>query len=162
MVQLETGDYPAATASLQQALALHHQVGNQLCQAWALEGLGRVQQLTGDYTAAAASLQQALQLHRDLGCRAGEAEALNSLGQLATRTVASHRARGYHSRALAIAQNLRAPWKKHAPWKESAKATYRTTTPAKPPCTYSRHSRSTSASGLPPHDECRKPSTTTS
>jgi len=49
IMQLETGDYPTATASLQRALALHREVGNQRGRAWARESLGRVQQLTGGY-----------------------------------------------------------------------------------------------------------------
>ena len=66
-VQRLTGDYPAAAASLTQALQLSRDLGDRHGQAWALDDLGVVQQLTGDYPAATASLTQALQLFRDLG-----------------------------------------------------------------------------------------------
>ena len=72
-MQRLTGDYPAAAASHQQALALFRDLGHQRGQADALSYLGIVQQLTGDYPAAAASQQQALALYRDLGDRCGQA-----------------------------------------------------------------------------------------
>ena len=56
MVQQLTGDYPAAAASLTQALQLFRDLGDRRGQAWALNHLGVVQQLTGDYPAATASL----------------------------------------------------------------------------------------------------------
>ena len=61
-----TGDYAAATTSLQQALGLFRDLGEQLGQASILNQLGAVQQLTGDYPAATTSQQQSLALFRDL------------------------------------------------------------------------------------------------
>ena len=75
-----TGDYPAATASLTQALELYRGLGNRLGEANTLSNLGSVQFLTGDSQAAAASLNQALELYRDLGNLPGEANAHNELG----------------------------------------------------------------------------------
>jgi tetratricopeptide (TPR) repeat protein len=109
VVQRLTGDYPAATASQQQALALCRDLGNRQGQAEALNCLGVVQQEEGDYPAAAASQHQALALFRDLGNRLGQAEALNGLGELSSRTFATSQAREYHAQALAIARDLRAP-----------------------------------------------------
>ena len=60
---------------------------------------------------------------------------LNSLGELASRTAGPSQARDHHSQALAIARDIGGPWRKHAPWKESATATSKTATPAKPPPT---------------------------
>ena len=60
-----TGDYPAAAASHQQALALARRASDRLGEAAALNHLGLVQQLTGDYPAAAASQRQALALFRE-------------------------------------------------------------------------------------------------
>jgi tetratricopeptide (TPR) repeat protein/transcriptional regulator with XRE-family HTH domain len=162
VVQHETGDYRAAAASQQQSLALCRDLGNLLGQAYALNDLGLVQQETGDYRAAAASHQQALTLLADLGERLGQAQALNSLGELATRTANTGQARERHTQALAIARDLGAPWKKHAPWKDSATATCTTPALAKQPHTCSRHWRSTSASAPPPPGGSSKPSKTSS
>ena len=104
-----TGDYPAAAASRQQALALFRDLGNRRGQADALNDLGVVQQLTGDYPAAAASHQQALDMFRDVGDRHGQAEALNSLGELLSRSSDSRQARDHHAQALAIARDISAP-----------------------------------------------------
>jgi len=54
------GNYAAAAASLQQALALYRDIGHRLGQAVALTHLGTVQRLTSDYQAAAASQRQVL------------------------------------------------------------------------------------------------------
>ena len=80
VVQRWTGDYPAATASLTQALHLSRDLGDRRDQAWALRDLGVVQRWTGDYPAATANLTQALQLFRDLGDRQGQAWAIHDLG----------------------------------------------------------------------------------
>ena len=50
-----TGDFPAAAASHQQALALYRDLGHRVGQALAINSLGTVQMRTGDYPAAAAS-----------------------------------------------------------------------------------------------------------
>jgi tetratricopeptide (TPR) repeat protein len=108
-VQQETGDYPAAAASQQQALTLSRDLGDLPGQAWSLNGLGLVQQETGDYPAAAASQQQALALFRDLGSLLGQAEALNCLGELSSRASDTSQAREHHTQALAIARAISVP-----------------------------------------------------
>ena len=85
-MQCETGEYPAAAASHQQALALYRDLGHRAGQALALNNLGTVQALTGDYPAAAASHQQALGMFRDLGHRLGQAMATSNLGIVQART----------------------------------------------------------------------------
>ena len=65
-MQKLTGDYPAAAATLRQALALSRDLGDRLVQAQVLTELAAMQRLTGDYPAAAASNQQALSMFRDL------------------------------------------------------------------------------------------------
>jgi tetratricopeptide (TPR) repeat protein len=64
IVQRETGDYPAATASLARAFALYGDAGDLPGQANVLNQLGFLHVLTGDYPAAMASQQQALALAR--------------------------------------------------------------------------------------------------
>jgi tetratricopeptide (TPR) repeat protein/transcriptional regulator with XRE-family HTH domain len=101
-----TGDYPAATASLQHALALARSASDPLGEADALNHLGVVQQLTGDYPAATASLQQALALARTVGNRVLEADVLNSLGVVQHETGDYPGAAASQQRALEICRSL--------------------------------------------------------
>ena len=105
-VQQRTGDYPAAAASLAQALQLSRDLGDRHGQAWALNQLGVVQWLTGDYPAAAASLARALQLFRDLGDRSGQAWALYDLGVVQQRTGDYPAAAASLTRALQLFRDL--------------------------------------------------------
>jgi tetratricopeptide (TPR) repeat protein/transcriptional regulator with XRE-family HTH domain len=80
IVQRETGDYPAATASWARALALYDDAGDLPGQANVLNQLGFLHMLTGDYMAATAGQQQALALARRAGDRLAEGTALSHLG----------------------------------------------------------------------------------
>ncbi len=80
---IDAGDYPAATASISQSLAMFSDLGEWALEASAIHYLGLLQLLTGHYPAAATSLRLALQLNRELGCRFREAETLTFLGYLA-------------------------------------------------------------------------------
>jgi class 3 adenylate cyclase/tetratricopeptide (TPR) repeat protein/DNA-binding XRE family transcriptional regulator len=79
-MQGQAGDYRAATASVNQALALYRELGDRAGQACTLNNLGLFQHYTGNLPAATASHLQALELFRDLGHRRGEGDALNNLG----------------------------------------------------------------------------------
>jgi tetratricopeptide (TPR) repeat protein/transcriptional regulator with XRE-family HTH domain len=79
-VQRGTGDYPAATASLDRALALYGHAGDLSGQASVLNEMGFIDVLTGDYPAGVASQQQALALARQAGDRRAEGAALSHLG----------------------------------------------------------------------------------
>ena len=68
---------------MEQALALHRQLGNPLGEAIALGNLGAVALDQGDYAAAKDYLEQALALDRQLGNPLGEAAALGNLGLVA-------------------------------------------------------------------------------
>jgi len=106
IVQELTGDYPAAAASLTQALQLSRDLGDRHGQAWALTQLGTMQRLTGDYPAAAASLTQALQLFGELGDRRGQAWALNQLGMVQRRTGDYPAAAASLTQALQLSRDL--------------------------------------------------------
>jgi len=80
VLQGGAGDYPAAAASLAQAVALYGDTGDLPGQAHALTQLAYLHVLTGDYPAAAASAQQALALARGASDRSVEADALIHLG----------------------------------------------------------------------------------
>jgi tetratricopeptide (TPR) repeat protein/transcriptional regulator with XRE-family HTH domain len=104
-LQRETGDYPAAAASLARALALYREAGNQPGQAYAFGQLGLLRTLTGDYPAAAASQQRALTLFGDLGDLHGQAYALTGLG-LQQQLTGDHAAAASQQRALTLFGDL--------------------------------------------------------
>jgi tetratricopeptide (TPR) repeat protein/transcriptional regulator with XRE-family HTH domain len=81
-VQQETGDYPAATASLARALALYGEAGDRPGQAYILSALSFLRSMAGDYPAAAVSCQQALALARATSDPLAEADALQELGRV--------------------------------------------------------------------------------
>jgi tetratricopeptide (TPR) repeat protein/transcriptional regulator with XRE-family HTH domain len=101
-LQRETGDYPAAAASLTRALALYRDTGDLPGQGYVLDHLGFLHSLTGDYPAAAACHGQALALFRDGGDRLGQAESVNSLGVVQQLTGDYLAAASSHQQALAL------------------------------------------------------------
>jgi tetratricopeptide (TPR) repeat protein/transcriptional regulator with XRE-family HTH domain len=104
--QRETGDYPAAAASLAQAPAIYGDLGDGPGQAYALNELGALHVLTGDYPAAAASHQQALALARSASDPLAEAATLNDLG-LAQLTAGDYPAAAASlQRALALFRDV--------------------------------------------------------
>jgi tetratricopeptide (TPR) repeat protein len=79
-VQQDTGDYPAAAASHQQALALFRDIGNLLGQAEALNRLGELATRTANTGQARDHHTHALAIARDIGAAPEEARALEGLG----------------------------------------------------------------------------------
>jgi tetratricopeptide (TPR) repeat protein/DNA-binding XRE family transcriptional regulator len=82
LLQQLTGDYPAATTSLAEAIELFGDLGDLPGQAYARNHLGLVQADTADYPAAAANHRQALALARDAGDQLAEAVSLTDLGMV--------------------------------------------------------------------------------
>jgi tetratricopeptide (TPR) repeat protein len=82
LLQQLSGDYPAATASLAEAIELFRDLGDLPGQAYARNHLGLVQADTADYPAAAANHRQALALARDAGDQLAEAVSLTDLGMV--------------------------------------------------------------------------------
>jgi tetratricopeptide (TPR) repeat protein len=78
VVQQETGDYPAAAASHQQALRLFGDLGNRLGQAEALNRLGELSSRTSATGQAREYHTQALAIARDLSAPLEEARALGA------------------------------------------------------------------------------------
>ena len=81
MVQRLTGDYPAATASLTQALELFRDLGDRHGQAGASINLGELLSLSLAYREARGYFVQALSIARDIGTPAGEAQAREGIGR---------------------------------------------------------------------------------
>ncbi len=105
-VQRDTGDYPAAAASLVQALAIYGDLGDGSSQAYALNELGFVYVLTGDYPAAAACYRRALALARDAGDRPAEGTSLIDLGTVQQLTGDYPAAAANLQQALALYRDL--------------------------------------------------------
>ena len=110
LLQRETGDYPAAAASLARAVALCGEVGDRSGQGDALNRLGFLRVVTGDYPAAAASHQQALALARSAGDRLAEGAALVNLALVQQLTGDYPAAAAGLQRALALFRNLGNPY----------------------------------------------------
>jgi tetratricopeptide (TPR) repeat protein len=108
-VQQLTGDYPAAAASHQQALATFREFGNQLGQAEALNGLGELSSRTSATSQAREYHAQALAIARDLSAPLEEARALEGLGQTHTQDSNPGQAAAHLRQALTIYQRIGAP-----------------------------------------------------
>jgi tetratricopeptide (TPR) repeat protein/transcriptional regulator with XRE-family HTH domain len=106
LLRRESGDYPAAAASLARALVLYGEAGDLPGQGYTLIMLGSVHVLTGEYPAAAASLHRALALARGAGDRLVESEALQNLGTLQQLTGDYPAAAASHQQALALSRDL--------------------------------------------------------
>ena len=102
----ETGDYPAAAASLAQALALYGDTDDLPGQAHALNELGIVQRRTGDYRAAAASHTRALALARSASDGLLEAQAHIGRGLLQQLTGDYPAAAASLAQALSLCRDL--------------------------------------------------------
>jgi tetratricopeptide (TPR) repeat protein len=81
VVQRLTGDYPAATASLTQALELFRDLGDRHGQAGASINLGELLSLSLAYREARGYFVQALSIARDIDAPAGEAQAREGIGR---------------------------------------------------------------------------------
>ena len=108
-MQQETGDYPAAAASHQQALARFREFGNRLGQAEALNRLGELSSRTSATGQAREYHAQALAIARDLGAPLEEARALEGLGQTYLQDGNPGQAAAHLQQALTIYQRIGAP-----------------------------------------------------
>jgi tetratricopeptide (TPR) repeat protein/transcriptional regulator with XRE-family HTH domain len=106
LLQQLTADYPAATRTLAQAVALYQDLGDKPSHAYALNHLGLVHQDTGDYRAAGACHQEALALARDANDPLAEAVSRTDLGQVQQLTGDYAAAVESHKQALAMFRDL--------------------------------------------------------
>jgi tetratricopeptide (TPR) repeat protein len=104
--QIDTTQFAAAEATLQESLALHRDLGDHGGQADALNALGRVYWPTGGYPAAVSCLEQALELFRGLGHSRGQAQALNGLGVVRCLTGRYPAAIACHQQALVLFREI--------------------------------------------------------
>jgi tetratricopeptide (TPR) repeat protein len=108
-VQQETGDYPAAAASHQQALALFGDLGNLLGQAEALNRLGELSLRTSATGQARDQHTRALAIARDISAAPEEARALEGIGNSHLRDGNPGQAAAHLQQALTIYQRIGAP-----------------------------------------------------
>jgi tetratricopeptide (TPR) repeat protein len=106
LLQQLTSDYPAATATLAEAIGLFRDLGDLSGQAYALNHLGLVQVDMADYPAAAASHRQALALARDAGDQLAEAVSLIDLGLVQQMTGDYQAATASYEQALPLARSV--------------------------------------------------------
>jgi tetratricopeptide (TPR) repeat protein/DNA-binding XRE family transcriptional regulator len=106
LLQQLTSDYPAATATLAEAIGLFQDLGDLPGQAYALNHLGLVEVDVADYPAAAASHRQALGLARDAGDQLAEAVSLIDLGMVQQMTGDYPAAAACYEQALPLARSV--------------------------------------------------------
>src|SRR6266545_378003 len=109
LLRVVTGDYPAAAASYQQALALFGDLGNLLGQAEAHNNLGQLATRTAETPQARGHHAQALAIARDLSAPLEEARALEGLGQSHLQDGNPGQATAHLLQALTIYQRIGAP-----------------------------------------------------
>ena len=96
------GDYAAAAASAEQALAVARELGTPLYIANALSNLGAIVLAGGDHARAGPLLEEAVSLARDVGDQRIAALALNNLGDLALTVGEYERAEPLFEESLAL------------------------------------------------------------
>ena len=106
LLQQLTSDYPAATATLAEAIGLFGDLGDLPSQAHARNHLGLVQIDIADYPAAAANHRQALALARDSGDQLAEAVSLIDLGLVQWLTGDYPAALASYDQALPLTRRL--------------------------------------------------------
>ena len=100
VLQLGSGDHPAATASLTQAAQMFGDLGDRSGQAYALNQLAFLHAVTGNFQSADATAHQARGLASKAGARGSEAMALATQG-LVQQLTGDHR-----SAAASLGQSL--------------------------------------------------------
>jgi tetratricopeptide (TPR) repeat protein len=101
------GDYGAASAIGEEALALCRAQGDQTGTAVALSALANVSQASGDFGRATVLAMEARELFRRLGDRGRAARTVNALGLIAWRQGDYERAEELHEEALALRREVR-------------------------------------------------------
>ena len=100
------GDYPRATAALEQSLVLYQERGDERGIIRCLSTLGVVAQHQGDYERSQGLLEEALARARAVGDTIGMAIALNNLGYLAVEQGDGARAARLLEESVALSRRL--------------------------------------------------------
>src|SRR4028118_369876 len=105
--QYETGQFPAALNSWQQALPIYRALKNRQGEGWILGNLGMAYRSLGNYAKAIEYAQQHLAIAREIKDREGEGNALGSLGATYLYLGNSAKAIEYSQQSLAIAREIK-------------------------------------------------------
>ena len=108
-MQRRSGDYAAASASLQQALELYRELGSPLGEADVLISLGELSSRTTGTHEARSHHARALAIARDVGAPLTEAWALEGIGDSHLQDGNPRAAASYLHQALTIYQRIEAP-----------------------------------------------------
>jgi len=108
-VQQRSGEYGAASASLQQALELYRELGSPLGEADVLNSLGELLSRTTRTHGARGHHTRALAIARDVGAPLVEALALEGIGDSHLQDGNPRIAASYLHQALTIYQRIEAP-----------------------------------------------------
>ena len=109
VVQWLTGDYPAAAASLTQALELFRELGDRQGQAGASINLGELLFLSSAYREARGNFAQPLSIARDINTPVEEARALEGIGRCHIQEGNPSQGAADLRQALAIYRRIGAP-----------------------------------------------------
>jgi predicted ATPase len=100
------GDYPAARARFEEALAIMRELGDRRGIASSLNGLGNVAHEQGDFAPARALYEESLAIWRELGNRRGIARSLAGLGNVTHEQGDFAPAQALYEESLAIWREL--------------------------------------------------------
>ena len=106
--QYQTGQFPAALNSWQQALQIYRVLKDRLGEGWALSNLGGAYHFLGNNSKAIEYGQQSLAIAREIKNREGEGAALTILGIAYNSLGNSAKAIEYMEQSLAIAREIKA------------------------------------------------------
>ncbi|MEH1912570.1 MAG: tetratricopeptide repeat protein [Nostoc sp.] len=99
-------DWAEAERLYQEALAIYRKLGDEVCEAIALNNLGGVAQNQGDYDHAESYYKQALAIDEKLGNKERQAAYCGNLGNLALNRDRPTEAHSWYKRELALAQEV--------------------------------------------------------
>jgi CHAT domain-containing protein len=105
--QYQTGQFPAALNSWQQALKIYRAIKNRQGEAWALGSLGFAYRSLGNYAQAIEYSQQTLAIARSIKYRLGEGLAMSNLGAAYLSLGNSAKGIEYTQQYLAIAREIK-------------------------------------------------------
>jgi tetratricopeptide (TPR) repeat protein len=101
------GDHSSSSAYLEQALAIHRQIGDRRGEGVMLQNLGVVHYDQGDFVNAEIYWEQALRIFQEIGDRQHEAMVMNSLGNISSDLRGDYiEAQLKYGQALTIAQEV--------------------------------------------------------
>lgn len=99
-------DHLQATAILNEARELFHEVGNELDEAYSIESLADIALELSDHAVATNLYERALVLHQKVGNVLGEANCIRSLGEISLRRSDHTAAAEFYKRALSLYRNI--------------------------------------------------------